>query len=257
MLVVPPARGGGFLWWKSTEEKGETAKEHAKKSWFWGKEYAKDKATDIKDAATAKAEAAKKKTAQTSEQGKESLHKVKDKLGEKYDTVKAHAKCVASKTTEGMKEGVDSTKSTLATGKHKIKAVGNTVEVLGDVKTGYDKYLHGKAQAHQLVHDAEEGVEEGVEKTKGLLRRIMEVLGWPFRPGRVVTTTTTRHRSASSREKDAPFVLEEENVVTAPKSVDDALEEFEMCKVRREGGREGREGGREGREILTHQNYRK
>jgi len=245
-LVIPPVRGGGFLWWKSTEEKGELAKEDAQKSWFWGKEYAKDKASDTKDAVTTKAEAAKKKSAKASEQGKESLHNMKDKLSDKYDTVKAQAKCVASKTTEGMKEGVDSTKSTLATGRHKIKAVGNTVEVLGDMKTGYDKYLHGKAQANQLVHSAEEGVEEGMEKTKGLLSWIIEVLGWPFRSRRVVTTTTIRDRGVMSREEGGPFVLEEENLVTAPKSVDDALEEFETCKVHREGGKEGgKKGGRE------------
>jgi len=244
-LAVPPVRGGGFLWWKSTDEKAEAAKEHAKKSWFWGKEYAKDKATDTKDAAAAKAEQAKRKAAQASAQSKESLYKVKDKLGEKYDTVKEHAKCVASETKEGVKEGVDSTKATLATGKHKIEAVGNTVEVLGDVKTGYDKYLHGKARAKQVVRSAEDGVEEGVEKTKGILRRIVDFLLWPVRPRTtVMTTTTSRRRGATTMEEDAPFVLEEENVVTAPRSVDDALEEFEACKVRLEV-RGGREGGRE------------
>ena len=235
-LAVPPVRGGGFLWWKSTDEKAEAAKDHAKKSWFWGKEYAKDKADQSKEAAAAKAEAAKRKAAQAKEQSKADMAKVKRNLSTKYEYVKEHAKHVvgatkdsikdsASATKGAVKDSVDVTKGAVATGKHKVEAVGNTVEILDDVKRGYDKYQTGKAKATQAVHGVEETVGEGVKKTKNVFRRMFEFFWWPAARPRA---TTTVYRSTV---KEEPFVLEEDNVVTAPRCVDEALEEFEACKV--------------------------
>lgn len=220
-VTIPPVRGGALLWRKSPEEKAKVAKEHAKKSYFWGKEYAKDKATESKQLAAERAEAARRQATRASEQGKDSLLKAQRNLDEKSDAAKVHAHHLKEKA----KEGLNATTSTLAAGKHKIEAVGNTVEVMGDVKSGYDKYLAGKAKAGELVKSAEEGLEEGAEKTKGLLHRVWSYFWWPAR------LTTVSKKPTITSPAGEPLVLEEKNVVTAPRSVDEALEEFEACKV--------------------------
>ncbi len=127
------ADGGWFSWlgWgRSVEEavtptraKKEAAKEHAKASWWWGKSYAKDKAAEAERRAERGAGRARDETA-------EGLEAARRKVGEHFDTVKAHAKKVVHSAQEEVQQGMDATKGaarkvgeTVAAGKHKVDQV--------------------------------------------------------------------------------------------------------------------------------------
>lgn len=219
------AEGGGWFSWlgfgggRAVEEavtptraKKEAAKEHAKASWWWGKSYAKDKAAEAERTAQRGARRARDETA-------EGLEAARRKVGEQFDTVKAHAKKVAHSAQEEVKQGVDATKGavhkvtdTVAAGKRKVDQVGDAVVVLSDAKRTYDKYQSTKAA--------------GKAKTKNFFRRIWEFV-WP--PARRPVCSTATDASE--------LVVPAEEIPAIPRSVDEALEDFEACKDEEEAAR--------------------
>ena len=216
------AEGGGWFSWlgfgggRAVEEavtptraKKEAAKEHAKASWWWGKSYAKDKAERTAERG---ARRARDETA-------EGLEAARRKVGEQFDTVKAHAKKVAHSAQEEVKQGVDATKGavhkvtdTVAAGKRKVDQVGDAVVVLSDAKRTYDKYQSTKAA--------------GKAKTKNFFRRVWEFV-WP--PARRPVCSTATDASE--------LVVPAEEIPAIPRSVDEALEDFEACKDEEEAAR--------------------
>lgn len=250
--------GGGWLSWlgfgrgRAVEEavtptraKKEAAKEHAKASWWWGKSYAKDKAAEAERTVERGAARARDETA-------EGLEAARRKVGEQFDTVKAHAKKVAHSAQEEVKQGVDATKGavhkvgeTVAAGKRKVDQVGqvgrlvcggvwkrpiidslhhfhnpqlgDAVVVLSDAKRTYDKYQRTKAA--------------GKAKTKNFFRRAWEFV-WP--PARRPVCRSSTEEVVGGSELVVPA---EEEIPALPRSVDEALEDFEACKDEEEAAR--------------------
>lgn len=81
-FLGPAVRGGKWFWERAPEKmptrfKKDEAESHAKKAWWWGKEYAKDKAAESEQAAKKKAEKAKQKAEKAKDEAKGTLEQAK------------------------------------------------------------------------------------------------------------------------------------------------------------------------------------